>query len=156
VDRQRNKVITFKISKDSNKNDKQVCRLLLEEIKNINSNNNSNNSNNNSSKIKNSNSNSNNNNQININIIATDGNYSYDKVINKGYNKDCNKHIVSKSETCLVESWNGSLRGRFARFNRRTKAYSKSFDGMNDAVFMWINRSLLIENRRRYASYFKY
>lgn len=30
--------------------------------------------------------------QIKINIISTDGSYSYDKVIiNKGYNRDCNK-----------------------------------------------------------------
>ena len=86
-----------------------------------------------------------NNNKIQIDIIATDGNYSYDKVINAGYNKDCNKHIISKSETSLVECYNGSLRGRFARFNRKTKSYSKSFDGIENAVFLWINRNLLIK-----------
>ena len=110
VDRGRNKVITFKISKDSNRNDNIICRQLLEEIKGNNSSNSVYNSNNNNS----INNNNNNNNVININIIATDGNYSYDKVINKGYNKDCNKHIISKSETCLVESYNASLRGRLA------------------------------------------
>ena len=95
-----------------------------------------------------------NNNNTKIDIIATDGNYSYNKVINQGYNIDCNKHIISKSETCLVESYNGSLRGRLARFNRRTKSYSKSFNNMYDAVYLWVNRDMLIKNRRKYCSYF--
>jgi hypothetical protein len=64
---------------------------------------------------------------------------------------DCDKHIVDKAETCLVE--NGSLRGRFARFNRRTKSYSKSFKGLEIAVYLWLNRDRLIENRLRYSSY---
>ena len=140
VDRGRNKVIAFKISKDSNRNDNIICRQLLEEIKG-----------NSSNSINNNNNNNNNNNDIiKINIIATDGNYSYDKVINKGYNKDCNKHIISKSETCLVESYNASLRGRLAMFNRRTKSYSKDFNSMNNAVFMWIHREFLMNNIRKY------
>jgi hypothetical protein len=48
---------------------------------------------------------------------------------------------------------NGSLRGRFARFNRRTKAHSKSYEGLYNAVFLWVNRNMLIENRVRYSSY---
>lgn len=140
VDRRRNKVITFKISKDSNKNDNIICRQLLEEIKG-NSNSNSN---------INSVYNNNNNNIIKINIIATDGNYSYDKVINKGYNIDCNKHIISKSETCLVESYNASLRSRLAMFNRKTKSYSKDFNSMINAVFIWIHRKFLMNNIRKY------
>lgn len=36
---------------------------------------------------------------------------------------DCNnKHIIDKSETCLVESYNSSLRGTFARFRRGKQA----------------------------------
>lgn len=124
MDRQQNKVITFEVSKDSNKNNNIVCRKLLNQI-----------------------------NKNQINIIATDGNYSYHKIINAGWNNDCKKHIVSKSETSLVECYNGSLSGRFARFNRKTKAYSKSLSSVKDAVFMWINRILLIDNRRRYASF---
>ena len=62
VDRNRNKVVAYKISKANNSNDNIICRLLLEEVKN------------------------NNNNNTKIDIIATDGNYSYNKVINKGYN----------------------------------------------------------------------
>ena len=101
--------------------------MLLEEVKN------------------NINSNSNNTNNIKINIIATDGNYSYNKVINQGYNIDCNKHIISKSETCLVESYNSSIRDTFARFRRRTKCYSKSLKMIYYSMLMWSNWYLLNE-----------
>jgi transposase-like protein/IS1 family transposase len=37
-------------------------------------------------------------------------------------------HIRNKSETCLVESFNSSLRDMLARLNRRTKRFSKCFD----------------------------
>ncbi|GHU30143.1 hypothetical protein FACS1894152_8450 [Bacilli bacterium] len=65
----------------------------------------------------------------------------------------CDEHIVDKAETCLVESWNASLRGHFARFVRKTKAFSRSFKSVYNAVLMWVNRGLLMKNRRRYASY---
>jgi hypothetical protein len=48
---------------------------------------------------------------------------------------------------------NGSLRGRFARFNRKTKSFSKSYKGLYNAVFLWVNRDMLLENRVRYSSY---
>lgn len=80
-----------------------------------------------------------------INIIATDGNYSYDKVINSECNKDCKKHIISKSETCLVESYNSSIRDTFARFRRRTKCYSKSLKMVYYSMLMWSNIYLLKE-----------
>ena len=38
----------------------------------------------------------------NLKIVCTDGNFSYDEEL--GMNADI-KHIVSKSETCLVESF---------------------------------------------------
>jgi hypothetical protein len=66
---------------------------------------------------------------------------------------DCDRHIIDKAETCLAETMNGSLRGRFARFNRRTKSYSKSYLGLYNAVLLWVNRDMLIENRIRYSSY---
>ena len=84
-----------------------------------------------------------------INIICTDGNYSYNKVINKGYNKDCNKHIITKSETCLVESYNSSIRDTFARFRRRTKCYSKSIKMIYYSMLMWSNWYLLNELLKR-------
>jgi hypothetical protein len=66
---------------------------------------------------------------------------------------DCDKHIVDKAETSLVETMNGSLRGRIARFIRKTKASSKSFSGLCDAVLLWVYRDLVIENRVRYSTY---
>jgi insertion element IS1 protein InsB len=36
-------------------------------------------------------------------------------------------HIVTKAETHLIESSNSSIRDNLARFNRRTKRYSKSW-----------------------------
>lgn len=151
IDRNRNKVVAFKISKDCNGNDAIICRQLIDEIKN--------------------------NNKTKINIIATDGNYSYNKVINtkdivlidkdnkdnKDNNnnnnkliikKDCDRHIISKSETCLVEAWNSSLRGRFARFNRKTKSFSKSIKSVYNSVLMWVYRDELINNRLKYISYY--
>ena len=35
-------------------------------------------------------------------------------------------HVVSKSETCLVESYNPVLQYYLARLHRKTKCYSKS------------------------------
>ncbi|MBE6446997.1 MAG: IS1 family transposase [Alphaproteobacteria bacterium] len=35
-------------------------------------------------------------------------------------------HIVTKSETCLIESYNLVLRTGLARLHRKTKCYSKS------------------------------
>ncbi len=59
----------------------------------------------------------------NLKIVCTDGNFSYEKElsINAGI-----KHVVSKSETCLVESYNSVLRYYLARLHRETKCYSKS------------------------------
>jgi hypothetical protein len=62
---------------------------------------------------------------------------------------DCDKHIVDKAETSLVETMNGSIRGRIARFNRRTKSYSKSQQGLQDAVFLWISPGHYIFHGKR-------
>ena len=42
--------------------------------------------------------------------------------------KISNIHIKSKSETSLIECVNSRIRNYLARFNRRTKRYSKSID----------------------------
>ena len=55
--------------------------------------------------------------QINLKIVCTDGNFSYEEEL--GMNADI-KHVISKSETCLV------LRYYLARLHRKTKCYSKS------------------------------
>lgn len=70
--------------------------------------------------------------QHSIGIAATDGNYSYDKII-PGYIR----HIIDKWETCLVEAKNSSLRDMLARLNRRTKRYSKCPIMLRQAIAMW-------------------
>ena len=98
IDRNRNKVVVFELSINSNNNDSIICRRLLNKVRNVDSNTYINN-NNNINNIDNKNNKNNKNKEILIDIIATDGNYSYNKVINtKGINKDYNKHIISKSE----------------------------------------------------------
>ena len=57
-----------------------------------------------------------------VRILCTDGYEGY------GYYKLADRHVVSKSETCLVESFNSLIRHYLARFNRRTKRYSKAID----------------------------
>ena len=56
-----------------------------------------------------------------VDIICTDGNYAYDECIPENIT-----HVITKSETCLVESYNSVLRTGIARLHRRTKCYSKS------------------------------
>ena len=65
--RNKNSNVKFEISINSHNNDNIISAGLLDKVKK----------------------------DYIINIIATDGNYSYNKVINHN-TKDCNKHIISK------------------------------------------------------------
>jgi IS1 family transposase len=65
---------------------------------------------------------------IKTNIIetaCTDGNPAYSEVFKE---KVGLRHVVTKAETCLVESFNHVLRYYLARLHRRTKCYSKSME----------------------------
>ena len=73
----------------------------------------------------------------NLKIVCTDGNFAYEDEL--GMNADI-KHIVSKSETCLVESYNSVLRYYLARLHRKTKCYSKS------ALMLELSVALLLQN----------
>ena len=61
--------------------------------------------------------------ESNLKIVCTDGNFLYEEEL--GMHTDI-KHVVSKSETCLVESYNSVLRYYLVRLHRKTKCYSKS------------------------------
>ena len=76
----------------------------------------------------------------NLKIVCTDGNFSYEEEL--GINADI-KHIVSKSETCLVESFNSVLRYYLARLQRRTKCYSKSLQMLELSVALLLKRETL-------------
>jgi IS1 family transposase len=49
-------------------------------------------------------------------------------------------HIASKSETCLIEAINGRIRNYLARFNRKTKRYSKSFQILYYSLLLFFDR----------------
>jgi IS1 family transposase len=71
-----------------------------------------------------------------VHIMCTDGNPAY------GYYKLAEKHVVSKSETCLVEAFNSSLRDMLARLNRRTKRFSKSIEMLRLSLVLFFNKPI--------------
>lgn len=71
-----------------------------------------------------------------IEYLCTDKNPSY------SYYKLANKHISSKSETCLVESFNSSMRDMLARLNRRTKRFSKCIEMLRLTLIMFFNKQI--------------
>jgi len=71
-----------------------------------------------------------------IKYLCTDKNPSY------GCYKLAKTHIKSKSETCLVESFNSSLRDMLARLNRRTKRFSKCQEMLRLTILMFFDKHL--------------
>jgi len=57
---------------------------------------------------------------LSVGTFATDHWQSYEEFIPP------EQHCQSKSETCMVESYNSRIRHYLARFKRKTKCYSKS------------------------------
>ena len=68
--------------------------------------------------------------------MCTDKNPSY------AYYKIAQIHIQSKSETCLVEAFNSSLRDMLARLNRRTKRISKSLEMLRLTLILFFNKKM--------------
>ena len=71
-------------------------------------------------------------------------------------------HIANKSETSLIESVNIRIRNYLARFNRRTKIYSKSIDMIEYGLYllfdklywnMLINWYIKVSNAKNYTNY---
>jgi insertion element IS1 protein InsB len=52
------------------------------------------------------------------------------------------KHIVTKAETCLVESYDSVLRYYLAGLHRRTKCYSKSLEMLKISAKMLTHKNL--------------
>jgi DNA polymerase II small subunit/DNA polymerase delta subunit B len=136
VDRQSNKVIAFKVG---NENISNAYKMTYEILSNHSSDYTINNE------------------QFNttINYLCTDGHHAYDKVFNT-YKDNIDKHIVSKSETCLVESYNSSMRDRLARLHRKSKAYSKSIYMLTISVNLWANKDIIFANIDKYCGYNEY
>ena len=73
-----------------------------------------------------------------IDYLCTDGHHAYEKVANHPlFKHNIKHHIISKSETCLVESLNSSMRDKLARLKRKTKAYSKSQYMLEISLRLW-------------------
>jgi len=54
-----------------------------------------------------------------------------------------NHHIITKAETSLVESKNSLIQHYLARFNHKTKRYSKAIDMIEASLTLLFNRDLL-------------
>ena len=54
-----------------------------------------------------------------------------------------NKHVCSKAETSLVESFNSRIRHYLARFHRKTKRYSKAIDMISYSLILLFNKHML-------------
>ena len=50
---------------------------------------------------------------------------------------------MTKRETHLIESSNSSIRDNLARFNRKSKRFSKSWEMLYKTINLFINRSLV-------------
>ena len=73
-----------------------------------------------------------------IKHLCTDGNKAY------CYYKISDHHHQTKSETCLVESWNCRLRHYLARLHRKTLCYSKSLKALARAVLLLIHKEIAL------------
>ena len=73
-----------------------------------------------------------------LKIIATDGNFTYNTVIPRDV-----RHIVSKSETCLVESFNSKIRHYIPCLAPKTKTYVKSKEALNRAMKFFMFKDII-------------
>lgn len=75
-----------------------------------------------------------------IKQICTDANSCYDVAFKALGIPET--HIITKAETHLIESSNSSIRDNLARFNRRTKRYSKSWEMLDITLNLFFNQHL--------------
>jgi len=76
-----------------------------------------------------------------ISHIFTDANSCYDVAFKRFGVPE--PHTVTKAQTHLIESANSSIRDNLARFNRKTKRYSKSIDMLVISLELFFNRNRL-------------
>jgi IS1 family transposase len=53
---------------------------------------------------------------------------------------DMHSVAPGKSQTHLIEAVNSSIRDNLARFNRRSKRYSKSLEVLNDTLLLFFHQ----------------
>ena len=77
----------------------------------------------------------------NISAIYTDANSCYDVVFS---DLGLTNHTMTKRETHLIESSNSSIRDNLARFVRKSKRFSKSWEMLYKTVNLFINRNIVL------------
>ena len=77
----------------------------------------------------------------NISHIYTDANSCY-RIAFERYRID-EPHTETKAQTHLIEASNSSIRDNLARFNRRSKRFSKTHHMLDVTLTMFFNRHLI-------------
>ena len=81
-----------------------------------------------------------------VKMFYSDANSCYRETFKKYYEKD--KLKITKAETHRIESSNSSIRDNLARFNRKTKRYTKSLSMLNITLNLFFNRHLIEQAKR--------
>jgi IS1 family transposase len=76
----------------------------------------------------------------NIAKIYTDANDCYKSAFADLGVSDLHLVAKGKSETHMIESINSSIRDNLARFNRRSKRYSKCYKMLENTLLLFFNR----------------
>ena len=76
--------------------------------------------------------------RFNIEISASYDCFTYQKY------RIARQHINTKSETCLVESFNSLIPHYLARFHRQTKRYSKCINMVRRSLWLLFYKSMII------------
>ena len=79
----------------------------------------------------------------NIEHIYTDGNSCYHEAFTDYGVKEPHTIALGKSQTHLIESFNSSMRDNLARFNRRSKRYSKTLEMLDNTLPLFFNKHII-------------
>jgi IS1 family transposase len=71
----------------------------------------------------------------------SDANSCYEVTFDKYFERE--RLGITKSQTHLIESSNSSIRDNLARFNRRSKRYSKSIEMLYMTLYIFFNKLVL-------------
>lgn len=77
----------------------------------------------------------------NIAIIYTDANSCYRLAFQRHAVPE--PHVQTKAQTHLIEASNSSIRDNLARFNRRSKRFSKSFQMLDLSLALFFHQHLI-------------
>lgn len=81
----------------------------------------------------------------NIGAIFTDANSCYRLAFER--HGVAVPHLETKAQTHLIEAANSSIRDNLARFNRRSKRFSKTFAMLDATLTLFFNRHLIHDSQ---------